>query len=117
MIRMKGYLMKFIIFLNLVVSSIANAGGVPVGEFDCSQKKGAFHISILDTAPGFFLKVDFKFDNEASVLEGQGLLAKQVLKDGSSISRIMMPGSNFIFFFDDQGRLGLEKNDLNCRKL
>lgn len=109
--------MKFLILLSIIFSGIAQAGGVPFGEFDCSQKRGEFLISVLDTTPGIFLKVDLKVDNEENVLEGHGLVAKQTLADGSSIGRILMPGSNMEFFFDDKGQFGLSRDTLNCRKL
>lgn len=109
--------MKFLIFLAFGATSFAHAAGVPSGNFDCSRKKGLLHVTIDSATPGVFLKVDHEMDNETTILDGYALVVSQKRADGTLINYMRLPGSNFELYFDDQGRVGLDRNTLDCRKM
>lgn len=109
--------MKFLMFFALGATGFAHAAGVPSGNFDCSQKKGLLHVTIDIATPGVFLKVDHEMDSETTTLEGYGLVASLKLADGTLLNHIRLPGSNFELYFDDQGRVGLARDRLDCRKM
>lgn len=108
---------KLILSLVVGATSFANAAVVPTGSFDCSLKKGMFHVSIAETSAGITLEVHHQVNNEQTTLSGFALIVNQKLADGSEINRLRLAGSTVELFFDAQGNVGLDRDALNCRKM
>jgi|GEM_PF-4571370 len=110
--------MKALLILTFLVSANwVYAADVPTGNFDCSQTRGSFTISITSQTPLTFVEVRHVLDQEETTLQGPALISKNKRSNGSTLNRIYLLGSNVELFFDDQGHLGLEPGTLNCRKI
>lgn len=108
---------NLIILLVIGWSTVSNAAGVPIGKFDCSPAKYTFHVTLTSAGAGTYLQVHHVADKEEADLQGYALIALQKFADGSVVNLIKLPGANVELYFDDQGRLGLDRNSLDCRKI
>lgn len=100
------------------IGQLAYAGNPPIGKFDCSLKKGRYHLEISQPSGTFYyVKVEHVIESEESYIEGPLLVAQQKSSSGKSFQRLRLPGSNLEFYFDDEGRIGLSREYLNCKRM
>lgn len=90
----------------------------PIGKFDCSLQKGQFHLEVSQPSGGFYYaKVQHATDSEENHIEGPLLVAQHKSSSGKSFQKLLLSGSNVEFYFDEEGRIGLSRDHLNCRRM
>ncbi len=99
-------------------AQIAYAASPPLGKFDCSLQRGQFVVEVSRPNGGFYYaKVEHVIDAEETKIEGPLLVAQQKSSNGKSFQRIRLPGSNVEFYFDEDGKIGLSRDHLNCKRM
>ena len=105
------------VFLFLTAGQFVFAADVPIGKFDCSKRGMTYLITISEAAGTYHLAVEHETTKDHTVLHGYGTVASYRAKDGKAFDLIRLPGSTVELYFDDSGRLGVDRSDLNCKRL
>lgn len=110
--------MKYVIATLLFTASVtATAATVPTGLYDCSRKVGTLHVEISATGSGYMMAVTSAGEKFNSQSKGFATIVSYSNEGGPQKNSIRLPGTNYAFYYDDNGNLGLNFDTLDCKRM
>lgn len=98
--------------------ALASAPNVPQGKFDCSRAQGTYEVTLKLSAEGaYIISVRNITADQETLLTGNAMVASVRSSSKPNYNVIRLAGSNVELFFNDQGKIGLDRNELDCKKL
>jgi hypothetical protein len=114
---MTKYFLSALLFISPMLAA-ASPPPAPQGKFDCSRAQGTYEVSLKLNGDGAYnISVRNRTGDQETTLTGVAMVASVESSSKPSYNVIRLAGSNVELFFDKEGRIGLDRSALDCRKL